>query len=78
MAFADKRLTMAIASDIHHPRSTLADLKADVIARWTRYRLYRETLSELSALSAHDLADIGLNRSQIRGKAYEIAYGPTA
>jgi uncharacterized protein YjiS (DUF1127 family) len=53
-------------------------IKADLVARWGRYRLYRLTLSELSNLTARDLADIGLNRSQVRAKAYEIAYGPAA
>lgn len=50
-------------------------IKTDLVARWGRYRLYRLTLSELSV---RDLADIGLNRSEVRAKAYEIAYGPAA
>lgn len=53
-------------------------IKTDLVARWGRYRLYRQTLSELSELSVRDLADIGLNRSEVRAKAYEIAYGPAA
>lgn len=69
---------MSLATDIPRRPALLADVKASLIARWTRYSLYRATLSELSALSARDLADIGLNRSQLRAKAYEIAYGPVA
>lgn len=39
-----------------------------------RYRLYRETLNELSALSNRELADLGLNRSMIKRLAYQAAY----
>ncbi len=67
---------MAETSNILHPTAPWSDIKSDLVARWGRYRLYRQTLSELSALSVHDLADIGLNPSQVRAKAYEIAYGP--
>ncbi len=69
---------MTYATDIRHARSPFSEWKSDMIARWTRYSLYRETLRELSALSVRDLADIGLNRSQVRAKAYEIAYGKDA
>ena len=40
-----------------------------------RRRVYRTTLAELSALSNRDLADLGINRSELRRVAYEAAYG---
>ncbi|KKL11090.1 hypothetical protein LCGC14_2549290 [marine sediment metagenome] len=39
-----------------------------------RYRLYRRTLNELSALSNRELADLGVHRSAIRSIAHEAAY----
>lgn len=38
-----------------------------------RYRVYRQTYNELAALSEHDLNDLGLSRSMIRGIAQEAA-----
>ena len=69
---------MTYASDILHGRDPWSELKADLAARWARYSLYRTTLAELAALSDRDLADIGLNRSMVRAKAFETAYGPEA
>lgn len=43
-------------------------------ARYARYRLYRRTLNELSALGDRDLADLGLHRSMLRRAAYQAAY----
>ena len=42
---------------------------------WGRWRVYRRTIDELSALDNRDLADLGLSRSMIRGVAYDAAYG---
>ncbi|MDP5217837.1 DUF1127 domain-containing protein [Ruegeria sp. 2205SS24-7] len=42
--------------------------------RFEQYRLYRRTLSELSALSDRDLADLGIHRSMIRQIAMEASY----
>lgn len=49
-------------------------LIADYRAKAARRKIYRETLRELSALSARDLNDLGLNRSEIRRVAYQAAY----
>ena len=49
----------------------MAAARAD-LGRW---RVYRRTLDELSALDDRDLADLGLSRSMIRGVAIEAAYG---
>ncbi|AHD01407.1 DUF1127 domain-containing protein [Leisingera methylohalidivorans] len=45
-----------------------------LMVKFTRYRMYRKTVSELSALSGHDLADLGLHRSEIQRVAYQAAY----
>ncbi|MFY0310269.1 DUF1127 domain-containing protein [Leisingera sp. D0M16] len=45
-----------------------------LLVKFVRYRLYRKTVSELSELSARDLADLGLNRSEIKRVAYQAAY----
>lgn len=54
------------------------DLSAAVYAAMQRiveYRTYRRTVNELSQLSAHDLADLGLHRSEILRVAHETVYG---
>lgn len=40
-----------------------------------RRRVYRQTLTELRALSDRDLADLGLHRSMISAVAKDAAYG---
>ncbi len=42
---------------------------------YQRYKMYRQTLNELSALSDRDLHDLGLHRSSIGAVAQEAAYG---
>ena len=44
-------------------------------ADYAKWRTYRRTLEELSALSNRDLNDLGLSRSMIREVALEAAYG---
>lgn len=51
-----------------------ADLRADLLERFARYRLYRATLSELASLSDRDLADLGLHRSMIDEVAREATH----
>lgn len=46
----------------------------DIQARWSRYSVYRTTLTELQELTDRDLADLGINRSMIKSIAYEAAY----
>lgn len=40
-----------------------------------RQSQYRKTVAELSALTNHELADIGIGRGQIQDIAREHAYG---
>ncbi|WP_226549954.1 DUF1127 domain-containing protein [Celeribacter naphthalenivorans] len=43
--------------------------------RFARYRVYRETMLELSSLSDRDLRDLGMSRASINAVAHEAAYG---
>ena len=45
-----------------------------LLVKFVRYRLYRQTVNELTALSGRELADLGLNRSEIKRVAYQAAY----
>jgi len=40
-----------------------------------RRRVYRQTVTELNALSDRDLSDLGLHRSMIAAVAKDAAYG---
>ncbi len=54
------------------------DLSAAIYAalqRITNYRAYRRTVRELSNLSSHELADLGLHRSELCRVAHESVYG---
>ena len=44
---------------------TLSNLTASLTQRWSRFRTYHRTLNELSMLSDHELADIGIHRANI-------------
>jgi len=46
-----------------------------IAERYRRWREYRATLSELSALNARELSDIGLDRGMIRYVARSAVYG---
>ncbi|WP_408648460.1 DUF1127 domain-containing protein [Thalassococcus lentus] len=48
--------------------------RMDLRARLARRRVYKQTFGELSALSNRELADLGLNRTEIRRIAYQAAY----
>jgi uncharacterized protein YjiS (DUF1127 family) len=37
--------------------------------------LYRKTITELQSLTGHELADLGIHRSAIKGIAHEAAFG---
>jgi uncharacterized protein YjiS (DUF1127 family) len=75
---------MAYASDARlvQPRAAQAGVigklqavASDLSQRYARYRVFRDTVNDLAILPNSVLADMGLNRSQIRSVAYEYAYG---
>lgn len=51
----------------------LDGLRAALAQRIATYRLYRETLEELSHLSDRDLSDLGLSGADLRALAWETA-----
>ncbi|MCV6824766.1 MULTISPECIES: DUF1127 domain-containing protein [Halocynthiibacter] len=70
---------MAFATDIRAAEAGIqvritAAYKA-LVEKFAQYKTYRNTLNELEALSARELADLGLNRSMIKRVALEAAYG---
>ena len=68
---------MAMTPQISTQRSAVANPLAFVevlMNRFSRYKMYRRTLNELSALSDRELADLGLSRSGLRRLAYQAAY----
>ena len=49
------------------------------VVRFLRaWRRYHATMAQLSVLSDHELADLGLTRSQISSVAYRCAWHKTA
>jgi len=69
---------MAFASASHSYHAGLNDrihaFLKEASARLARRRLYKRTLNELSDLTNHELADLGLCRANLRSIAYEAAY----
>ncbi len=67
---------MAITTsfDISHARSGHS-LFSGVRKAFADYRLYRQTLNELDALSDRELRDLGLSRLSIRAVAHDSVYG---
>lgn len=53
----------------------LRSLAASALHAWKLRRDYRRTVDALRAMSARDLADIGLTRATIPGAAREHVYG---
>ena len=53
----------------------LAEIGKDIAEAWRAYSVYRQTLSELQALSVRELNDLGLNPSTLHSIALEAAYG---
>ncbi|MEM6618292.1 MAG: DUF1127 domain-containing protein [Pseudomonadota bacterium] len=55
--------------------ATLKNALGDLTARYVRYRVYTQTLNELSRLSARELDDLGLSHATVHTAAYQAAYG---
>ena len=53
----------------------LSAFVADLRSYLAKRRVYRDTLRELQSLSARELNDLGLNRTMLRGIAWEAANG---
>ncbi|SHF80703.1 protein of unknown function [Litoreibacter ascidiaceicola] len=53
----------------------LVAFKNDLAERHAKNRLYRQTLDELQVLSNRELADLGMNRANLKSIAHEAAYG---
>ncbi|MFK7876796.1 MAG: DUF1127 domain-containing protein [Paracoccaceae bacterium] len=70
---------MAFFTVTQSPAASLAHRfqawKEDMAYALERRRVYNQTYKELASLSNKDLADIGLNWSNIRSVAFEAAYG---
>ena len=71
MAIASTNAPLAKAA-AGRPASGLMAALREGFQAW---RVYRETVRELSALSARELADLGMNRSMITRAALDAAYG---
>ncbi|SEP23079.1 Uncharacterized conserved protein YjiS, DUF1127 family [Salinihabitans flavidus] len=69
---------MALATQHSFARTGLGAWMAATVAAVTdtlrKRHAFRKTVTELSALSDRELADLGLNRSAIRSVAYQAAY----
>lgn len=53
----------------------LSDLKASLAQRRAQHRTYLSTVRDLSALSSHELTDIGIHPADIHDIARQGAYG---
>ena len=66
---------MAFASDTRSASISLADRFAafgtSFVEAMAQRKLYRQTLTELEALSNRELADLGINRSMIKSVAIQ-------
>jgi uncharacterized protein YjiS (DUF1127 family) len=70
---------MATFADTHAQAGLsirIAETLKATAERMIQNHQYRVTVRELSALSSRELADLGINASNIRQIAYESAYGP--
>ena len=52
---------------------SLSNLKVSLTQRWNQFRTYHRTLNDLSKLSDHELADIGIHRANIGAVARGFA-----
>lgn len=70
---------MAYVSGIRRIEISLADRAAAFLSglrdNRRRYRVYRQTVNELKALSERELNDLGIHQSSITAIAMEAAYG---
>jgi len=72
---------MAYATQTHTGSLSLLarfnEIRDQASEAYKAWRIYRTTVTELRDLTARDLADLGIVRSEIRAIAMEAAYGQT-
>lgn len=70
---------MAYATHTHASTLSLAarltEIREHASDAYKSWRVYRNTVNELSDLTDRDLADLGIHRSEINGIAMDAAYG---
>jgi uncharacterized protein YjiS (DUF1127 family) len=71
--------TMALVSTIRSIEFGIAERVSSFFSElgemYQRYRVFKQTMNELNALSSRELADLGIHRSMITRVALEAAYG---
>ena len=76
MAFALNSTPACAASDkAARIAAQGSGLIATIREAYQRHRIYRDTVSELNALTQRELDDMGITRSMITRLALEAAYG---
>ena len=74
-----KSTTMAFLNTSHSFETNIAERASatwkSMGEHYAQYRLQRRTMNELSALSNHELADLGIHRSNIRAAARAATNG---
>lgn len=58
-----------------HTAYQTVNVRRELADYFARRRVYKQTRKELSALSDHALADLGLNRTMIKSVAHAAAFG---
>ena len=66
-------VTGSVSARAHH--SGVAEIFGDLRRRYSQYRTYHKTLSEMRQLSDRELADLGLHRSMLKRLALQAVYG---
>ena len=73
MAFAERSHSKTHEFKTEGFVGRLGEISQMVRESWAHYRIYRQTLAELSALSERELADLGLSRAEIKSTAMHAA-----
>ena len=70
---------MTVLTDTFSAGSSLsarfATLRAQYAENAAKRKVFRTTFNELQNLTSRELADLGIDRSQIKSIAFEAAYG---
>lgn len=74
-AHANQHATGNNVSGLGAIRNWIGSIYHETVDMLGRYRVFRQTYDELSALSNRQLADLGINRSMITRIAMDAAQG---